>query len=101
MMAQFCQETSLPKHDLMHEEFQPFTQCNDLVNQEGKEWRTWRSIFNPAFSAKNLLSLVPAMLEEIQVFQDWLKGIAKSGEVVRLEDQAMKVTVDVIGRLVL
>jgi cytochrome P450 len=101
IMAQFTQETSLLKHDLMHREFQPFTQCNDLVNQEGVAWKTWRSIFNPGFSAKNLLSFVPEMVEEILIFRDWLKSVAKSGKVMKLEDQAKKVTVDIISRAVL
>jgi cytochrome P450 len=100
IMAQFTQETSLPKHEIMVEEFGPFTQCNDLVNQEGEAWKTWRGIFNPGFSAKNLLSLVPEMVEEILVFRDWLKSVAASGEVVILEDQAKKVTIDIINRVV-
>lgn len=101
MMAQFTQETSLPKHEIMRREFQPFTQCNDLVNQEGQAWETWRSIFNPGFSAKNLSSFVPEMVEEILIFRDWLKAIAMSREVTKLEDQATKVTIDIIGRAVL
>jgi cytochrome P450 len=101
MMAQYTQVVSLPKAPLMRREFYPFTQCNDLVNQEGKEWRTWRSIFNPGFSMNNIIALVPEFLEEIQVFKDWLGSVAKSGEIVPLDDQAMKAAVDVIGRAVL
>jgi cytochrome P450 len=101
IMAQFSQEKSLPKHDLMRKEFYPFTQCNGLVNQEGQDWKTWRSIFNPGFSAKNVLSMVPAMLEEVLVFREWLKRAAASGETIKLEDQAKRVTIDVIGRAVL
>jgi cytochrome P450 len=100
MMAQFTQETSLPKHKMMRREFMPFTQCNDLVNQEGVAWKTWRSIFNPGFSAKNLVSFVPEMVEEILIFRDWLKSVAASGEVVSLENQAKKVTIDIINRAV-
>lgn len=56
MMAQFCQEPSLPKHGLLHDEFGPYTQGDDLVGQEGQVWKTWRSIFNPGFSNRNVLS---------------------------------------------
>jgi cytochrome P450 len=101
VMAQFTQDKSLPKHPMMRREFYPFTQCNDLVNQEGQAWKTWRSIFNPGFSAKNVLSMVPAILEEVIVFQEWLKEAAASGKIIKLEDQARKVTLDVIGRAVL
>ncbi|EKG19619.1 Cytochrome P450 [Macrophomina phaseolina MS6] len=101
MMAQFTQETSLPKHEMMRREFFPFTGCNDLVNQEGQEWKAWRSIFNPGFSVKNITALVPAFLEEIQVFKDWLISIAETGEVVEMEGPAMKAAMDVIGRAIL
>lgn len=101
IMAQFTQETSLPKYELMATEFRPFTQLNDLVNQEGQEWKKWRSIFNPGFSAKNLISLVPQMIEEVLIFRDWLKNTAASGQVTKLEDQVSKTTIDVIGRVVL
>jgi cytochrome P450 len=101
MMAQFTQDTSLPKHEMMKYEFAPFTGGNDLVNQEGQVWKTWRSIFNPGFSAKNLLTFVPEMVEEILVFKDWMKNIAASGQVTKLENQAAKLTLDIIGRAVL
>ncbi|KAK3688288.1 cytochrome P450 [Podospora appendiculata] len=101
MMAQFCQEPSLPKAELMHTEFGPFTQLKDLVNLEGQDWKRWRGVFNPGFSAKNLLSLVPTFLEEIEVFTDHLRSLAKSGEIVRFEEPAMDLTIDVIGRAAL
>lgn len=101
MMAQFCQDTSLRKHDLMAYEFAPFTQGDDLVCSEGQQWRTWRSIFNPGFSARNVQSLVPGMLEEIKVFRKGLEKIAATGETVPMNKQAAKLTVDVIGQAVL
>jgi cytochrome P450 len=101
IMAQFTQETSLPKHDHLKWELRPFTQCNDLVTQEGQAWKTWRSIFNPGFSAKNLQYFVPHMIEDILVFRNWLKQLAASGDVATLEDQTSKMTTDVISRAVL
>lgn len=70
MMAQFTQETSMPKHELLLRQFMPFSNGMDLVSSEGQDWKRWRSIFNPGFSAKNLISFVPAILEEAQVFKD-------------------------------
>lgn len=101
MMAQFTQDVSLPKHEHMHKEFVVFSGLNDLVNQSGQEWKTWRSIFNPGFSAKNLMALVPSFLEEIQVFRDWLATVAEAGEVVQLEPKVMRGTTDIIGRATL
>jgi cytochrome P450 len=101
IMAQYTQTVSLPKAPIMQTEFGPFTNCDDLVNQEGKDWKTWRSIFNPGFSMNNIITLVPEFLEEIQVFKDWLVSAAKSGQVVAIDPQALRVTVDVIARAVL
>ncbi|KAI7788567.1 hypothetical protein LA080_008457 [Diaporthe eres] len=101
IMAQFTQDNSRPKHSQMREEFHILSGCNDLVNQEGQVWKMWRSIFNPGFSVKNLMSLVPAFLEEIQVFRDWLGDVAESGQVVQLEAKAMRATGDIIGRATL
>ena len=101
MMAQYCQDTSLPKHDLMSDEFTPMTQCDDLVCSEGQQWKTWRSILNPGFSAKNVQSLVPGMIEEIKVFRKGLEKIAATGETVPMTKRAARLTVDVIGQAVL
>ncbi|KAJ5587789.1 uncharacterized protein N7459_003554 [Penicillium hispanicum] len=100
MMAGFTQDPSLPKHPHLHSEFKPFTQLKDILTMSGSEWKRWRGIFNPAFSVKNILSLVPAFLEEIDVFSDSLKQAAKSGEVIRLEEKATLCTIDIIGRAV-
>ncbi len=101
MMAQFTQDQSLPKHDMVHRELDPLTGCNDLVSMEGGEWKRWRAIFNPGFSAKNLTALLPAFLEEIQVLKEILEEAAKSGEILKLEDVVQRATVDVICRAAL
>ncbi|TIC99731.1 P450 monooxygenase AflN [Colletotrichum higginsianum] len=98
---QFTQARSLPKHPMMKEEFEPLTGNNDLVNMEGPTWKTWRAVFNPGFSARNILSLVPAMVEEALVMKESLERLADSGETVPLEAGMMKATVDIIGRAVL
>ncbi|KAI0841068.1 cytochrome P450 [Hypoxylon sp. FL0890] len=102
MMAQFTQENSLPKYWAMPQvEFKAFTGGEDLVNLDGPEWKKARSMFNPGFSARNLLSLVPDMIEEVLVFRERLEKAAASGEVVKLEDYTTDITVDIIGRAVL
>ncbi len=101
MMAQFMQENVLPKHHIMKAEFGPFTGLRDLLNMEGKEWKSWRAIFNPGFSAKNILMLVPSFLEEIDVFIDSLRGAADSGEVISMERKTTMCTIDIIGRATL
>jgi cytochrome P450 len=101
MMRQFCQEPSLPKHDLIQWQFGSWTQGNDLALQHGEAWKKWRSTLNPGFSAKNITSLVPAMLEEVLDFRQRLEDLAATGKTFILEDVATKLTVDVIGRVAL
>jgi cytochrome P450 len=101
IMSQFTVAESLPKHEHLHNELDPFTQCLDLVSSEGQLWKTWRAIFNPGFSAKNLIRLVPDMVEEVDIFRDWLREAATSGEKITLAEKSEKLTVDIIGRTVL
>lgn len=101
MMAQFCQNPSQPKPELLRTEFHPFTRGKDLVTTEGPQWKKWRKIFNPGFSDQNISSLVPAFLEEMGTFKKFLSDVADSGETIQLQPQAMRVTCDIIGRAVL
>jgi cytochrome P450 len=101
LMAQFTQDAARPKHEMMYREFRPFTGLNDLVTQEGQIWKMWRSIFNPGFSSKNVLSFVPAIIEEIRDFKVWLHAVAKSGRTAEFEQPTMKLTIDIIGRVAL
>ena len=100
-VAQFTQETSLPKPAFMRAELQPFTGNQDLISTDGQVWKTWRAIFNPGFSTKNLVTTLPWFLEEIQVLKDQLTEASKSGEVILLENMVAKGTTDIICRVVL
>ncbi|KAF4343857.1 verA monooxygenase [Fusarium beomiforme] len=101
MMAQFCQDPSMPKHPMMRTMFSPMTQGKDLVTLENPDWKVWRARFNPGFSARNIVSLLPDFIEEIRVFRDGLNKMAESGETFRLAEKTMRATSDVIARAVL
>lgn len=101
LMSQFTQEKSMPKMRWLTRELRPLTNARDLVVMEGEEWKFWRGVFNPGFSAKNLTALLPSFLEEIQVFKEKLIAIAKSGKEIELEGIVQKATVDVICRAAL
>ena len=102
MMAQFTQDVSLPKFFAQGEvEFKPLTNAEDLVHLEGQTWKQARAMFNPGFSAKNLLSLIPDFVEETLVFRDKLRAAAQSGEQIELERWTIALTADVISRAVL
>jgi cytochrome P450 len=102
MMAQFTQEQNQPKFWAQsHKEFKHFTAGKDLVHLEGQRWKTARAMFNPAFSPRNLLQLVPALLEEGLVFRERCRQAAMRGEIVKLENLTTDLTVDMIGRAIL
>ncbi|KAJ0117029.1 cytochrome p450 [Diaporthe amygdali] len=101
LMAQFTQDRSFLKAPMVRVELEPLTDLHDIVTMEGQEWKTWRSVFNPGFSAKNLTALLPAFLEEIQVLKERLVKVARSGEVVKMEGTIQRATVDVIFRAAL
>src|SRR5262249_26512614 len=69
IVAQFTQESSRPKHEIIRSQFRPFTGLKDLVLSEGHIWKKWRAIFNPGFSTQNVMALVPAFVEEASVWK--------------------------------
>lgn len=101
LMSQYTQDKSIPKSHWLLRELKPLTNGRDIVTMEGQEWKFWRSVFNPGFSAKNLTALLPSFLEEIQVFREKMIATAKSRKVIELEGAAQQVTVDVICRAAL
>lgn len=101
IMSQFTQEASQLKHPNVREEFAPFTRNQDLATMEGPEWKAARAMFNPGFSVKNLMSLMPSFVEEALVFRRRLTEAAASKETVQLEKLTTHLTVDIIGRATL
>ncbi|KAF2764349.1 cytochrome P450 [Teratosphaeria nubilosa] len=71
----------------------------DLISSEGAVWKRWRTIFNPGFAAGHLMTLVPGIVDDTVVFCEKLSEHAADGKVFRLEEDAMRLTVDVIGKV--
>jgi cytochrome P450 len=67
----------------------------------GALWKKWRSIFNPGFATAHLMSLVPGIVDDGLVYADVLDEHAGSGKVFRLEEATTRLTIDVIGKVVL
>ena len=73
----------------------------DLVSSGGAHWKKWRSIMNPGFAASHLMTLVPAIVDESVIFTEKLGEHAEKNEVFRLEEDATRLTVDIIGKVAL
>lgn len=101
-MRQMAQENPLlPKHKGQRQFLRPLTGEHDLVTMEGQLWKTWRTIFNLGFSANHLMTIVPAILENISIFRDILSNHAEKCDIFSLEETTLNVTLDVIGRVTL
>ncbi|MCJ1247131.1 hypothetical protein MMC30_004342 [Trapelia coarctata] len=98
---QVAQESSLPKFEYLKNYMTPLTGDKDLLTMEGKEWKTWRGIYNPGFAAAHLMTMVPGIVEDTQVFCDVMTKYAKAGGLFKLEEIFTRLTVDIIGRVIL
>ena len=92
---------SLPKHPSIDGAIAPITGHNSLVTINGSEHKRWRGVFNPGFSTSHLMTLVAGIVDDCIVFKDTLAKHAEAQDIFALEEAATRVTVDVIGRVVL
>ncbi|KAI1260243.1 vera protein [Xylariaceae sp. FL1019] len=103
--SQFTINPSLPKMAFTKDFMVPLTQGTDIVSNEGLQWKTWRSRFNPGFSQRNLLAMTPDLLEEANVFVSQLEKLSgqngQFGSVFQLEEKTTNLTFDIICRAAL
>jgi cytochrome P450 len=93
--------TSLPKARSASDFLDEFLGPDNLVTAEGAHWKSLRGIFNPGFSAAHLMTLVPYMVDSSMTFLDILGQKAQSNELFQLEEYATRLTIDIIGKVVL
>lgn len=70
---------------------------NNLVSLEGARHKMLRSMFNPGFSANNIMTYADAIVEASLKFIDVLKAKAQSNEHFEMEEYATRLTIDIIG----
>lgn len=68
----------------------------NLLTMNGPSWKSWRTIFNPAFSMAHMMEQVPEILESVTIFCQKLEEKATSGCVFPLEEIATRLTMDII-----
>ncbi|KAI1391051.1 cytochrome P450 [Hypoxylon trugodes] len=72
-----------------------------IMTMHGSTWKMWRGLFNPGFAGGYMIGLAPAIADEVAVFCELVKGLAKKGDVVQLEEYTLRLTFDVISRVTL
>ncbi|KAF6824224.1 cytochrome p450 4v3 [Colletotrichum plurivorum] len=85
--------------------FKPLTENLDLVSMDGEVWKTWRTRLNPSFSQRNVNTLVPGMVHDMEIFVDRLRRRAGAGgdwgKVFALQGITTDLTIDIIARATL
>jgi cytochrome P450 len=100
-MANQVVEQNLPKHRGIAEFMIHLAGPGDLVSSGGAHWKKWRSIMNPGFASGHLMTLVSGIVDDSLVFCDKMVHRAEKNEVFRLEEDATRLTVDIIGKVTL
>ncbi|KAL1618565.1 hypothetical protein SLS56_010493 [Neofusicoccum ribis] len=98
---QVAVKPSMQKAPMLKTAVRPYIGVNNLVVQEGDEWKKWRNAFNSAFSAAALQRHVPELLEECQKFCRRLDTHARDERCFEMEPALSDLTIDIIGRFVL
>lgn len=100
-LHQITQEHSLPKHSELRDILRPLGNGLDIVTMEGRMWKRWRAIFNPGFNLNHLMTLTPVIVKETSIFCEILRELAQRQVMFQMKPLADKLTVDVIGTVVL
>lgn len=101
MMHQYSQDRYLPKHPTVEKFLGRVVGRYNLVSMEGSLWKQWRAKFNPGFSAGQIMSSIPGIVDEVVIFRDLLRERANKNEILQLEELALNLSFDVIGRVVM
>jgi hypothetical protein len=102
LASQYATTTqSLPKSPLVNDYLFKLLGRNNMVSLEGEHWKSLRSIFNPGFATAHLMTLVPYIVDQSLVFCAVLRESAASGSLIEMEELATRLTVDIIGKVVL
>ena len=100
--VQVSQAVVYPKHPILKMDFGMVLGARGLVTQEDQQWRDLRTMFSPGFAPGNLLSMVPMIIEEGEVFSSRLSALSSTGGFVQsMDDLVSTLTVDVMGRALL
>ena len=74
---------------------------NNMVTLEGHTWKKVRTMYNPGFATGHLMTLVPYIVDASVTFANVMRQKAKTGELFQMEEYATRLTVDIIGKVVL
>jgi cytochrome P450 len=83
---------------LLRRFLKPITGGLTIFDLDEKDWKPWRVVFNKGFHSERMYSLVPSMVEEVQVFAGTLRKLAAKTEICFLDPITLRFTIDMIGK---
>ncbi|KAF4550472.1 Cytochrome P450-like protein 24 [Elsinoe fawcettii] len=98
---QFTSLSSQPKAPIINEFLECIGGKHNLVIDDGQRWKTWRAAFNPGFSNAHLMTLVPEIVDATMVLRGLMGRNADEGRLFRMEKYVTRLTIDIIGKVVL
>ncbi|KAB8249601.1 cytochrome P450 [Aspergillus flavus] len=99
LAVQACQTYALPKPPVLAKFFNPFAGGPNIFTTNGPEWKRNRGLFNPAFSASNILQHTPHIVEEAEEYVEILREHARKGDTFTLDKMTCDYVLDIIGRV--
>jgi hypothetical protein len=95
-------ERNFVRHPFMTNFYGRIVGIKSMTLAEGKQWKDMRKTFNPGFSLTNIMTLMPEIVRQGEIFTAILSSIAKDGGFVEsLDELARGLTLDIIFRVVL
>lgn len=83
---QILQTDNIPKSKPAYRGLERIIGKNSLITIGGEHWKRLRKLFNPAFAPSHLERIIPAIVEESDVFVEKLARIADTNDVIKMTD---------------
>jgi hypothetical protein len=95
-------ERNFEIHPFMANFYGRIVGIKSMTLAKGQQWKDMRKTFNPGFSLTNVMTLMPEIVKQGQIFTGILLDVAKNGGFVEsLDELARGATLDIIFRAVL
>lgn len=102
---------NLPKSKPAYDTLKSIIGKTSLVVIGGEHWKKLRKMFNPAFAPSHIETMIPAIIQESQVFVEKLSEFADTEKVVKMNQfttvcyltlvsDAENLTIDIIARVI-
>ncbi|KAI9799980.1 MAG: hypothetical protein M1833_003509 [Piccolia ochrophora] len=101
VMKQFTQKRVLPKHPAIQYWIGHVIGPTSMISSDGEPWKRSRVLFNTSFSNAHLMTLVGTIVDHTLIFCEKLEEFADRNELFHLDNEATRLTIDVIGRVAL